>query len=53
MNEQKTRGYGKIDVNSTYDSGNIEVVDAENASDIRVKIRSDPFCKHDNTAHYQ
>lgn len=51
--EQNIRGSGKIRVNSTYDSGNIEVVDAEDASNIRVKIRRDPYCNHDKTAHYQ
>lgn len=49
----QTQIYGPVCVNATFDSGNIEVVDVSNPKDIRLKIRKDPFCVHDNKNHYQ
>lgn len=43
----------KIQISSNFDAGNIEVVSANDLNDIQLKIRPDPFCKGDDTTHFQ
>ncbi len=49
----QAQSYGPVRINSSYDSGNIEVVDASNPRDIQLRIRPDPYCEHDKITHYQ
>mmetsp|Transcript_66718 Transcript_66718/g.211191 ORF Transcript_66718/g.211191 Transcript_66718/m.211191 type:complete len:289 (+) Transcript_66718:265-1131(+) len=42
-----------VTVSSSFDSGNIEVVDDSNPCDIELSIRPDPFCEKDGRAHFQ
>lgn len=48
-----------IFVNSHFDSGNIEVVDIEEATahgvphEVLLRIHEDPYCEHDGTTHFQ
>eukprot|EP00877_Chromochloris_zofingiensis_P000661 jgi/Chrzof1/10596/Cz05g04230.t1 len=42
-----------IFVNSHFDSGNIEVEDITDPTNIRLNIHKDPFCHGDNKAHFQ
>jgi hypothetical protein len=40
-------------INSTFDAGNIDVVDMKNAGNIQLKIHEDPFCATDARSHFQ
>ena len=40
-------------MNSAFDSGNIFCKSAADPADVQLEIRPDPFCKHDNTTHFQ
>lgn len=40
-------------INSHFDSGNTEVVDAADPTNIQLRIHEDPFCESDNRAHFQ
>lgn len=47
-----TNGQG-IYISSTFDGGNVDVVNMKNAGDIQIKIHEDPFCATDARAHFQ
>eukprot|EP00891_Asterochloris_glomerata_P009641 jgi/Astpho2/9641/Aster-03910 len=40
-------------VNSAFDSGNVEVVSTRDPTSIQLRIHEDPFCEHDQRAHFQ
>jgi len=42
-----------VSITSAFDSGNIEVVDSNDTTNIQLKIRPDPFTASENCAHYQ
>ncbi|KAL3153308.1 hypothetical protein ABBQ38_011652 [Trebouxia sp. C0009 RCD-2024] len=43
----------RLVINSHFDSGNIEVVDSSDPSNIQLRIHEDPFCETDGRAHFQ
>lgn len=43
----------RLVVNSHFDSGNIEVIDASDPGNIQLRIHEDPFCETDGRAHFQ
>lgn len=40
-------------INSHFDSGNIEVEDVSDLSNIKLRIHKDPYCETDETSHAQ
>lgn len=44
---------GGVFINSNFDSGNIDVVDMADSSNIQLLIHADPFCETDGRAHFQ
>lgn len=40
-------------ISAAFDSGNIEVVDASDPADVRLRIRPDPWCQADQAHHFQ
>ena len=40
-------------INSNFDSGNIDVVDISDKSNIQLSIHEDPYCEVDERAHFQ
>ncbi|KAK9832651.1 hypothetical protein WJX81_007531 [Elliptochloris bilobata] len=43
----------RLCVNACFDSGNIVCKSAADPNIVQLEIRPDPFCKHDNTSHFQ
>ena len=48
-----TAASNRISISSSFDAGNIEVVDAEDPANIQLKIRPDPHCAKDGRSHFQ
>ncbi|MEW5306259.1 MAG: hypothetical protein WDW36_008735 [Sanguina aurantia] len=44
---------GTMFINSHFDSGNVEIVDISDPSNIQLAIHRDPFCETDQKAHFQ
>ena len=43
----------QLQISCAFESGNIEVIDATDPSNIRLAIRPDPYCEKDGRQHFQ
>ena len=44
---------GGLHINSNFDSGNVDVVNMADETNIELNIHEDPYCETDGRAHFQ